>query len=985
MQSAKPVTRPRPAARRIQIEPGRNGTNTSVTTEMIWKRRKNTRARSRSSSRSTSSMSAPLATSDTAPSDGAPSEAAPSGAPKPGRPPPLGGSEDIPFPSSTGASYHQYSAPELPMNELTVLPAPDTLDAASVSGAAVSGVVSARGSREPDRPALPGRYVDLGAVARGAFGEVRRVRDTVLDRVLAMKVLHAELSARPWIRRRFFTEVQITAQLQHPGIVPVYDHGELPDGRLWYAMKEVRGRTLGAILEELFEASSAEGFGATPSGWTFRRVVDVFARIAQTVAYAHRQGVVHRDLKPDNVMVGELGEVMVMDWGLARRVVATAREAEDDVTSEPGDDAAPRDATGGDQRAASAEPPASSAHDSASEAALTRHGDVLGTPAYMPPEQALGARDLHGPASDVYALGAMLFHVLTGRPPYEGGGLEVVRQIVMGPPPSIDEVARRGPKVAADLARAAEHAMQREIADRCSAEDLATDVLAWLDGARRREEALLVVRHAQELEPSIAALRARAAEIAAEAGRLLGERRPFDSIEEKRPAWAKEDESERLGREALLGETEWLQAMHAALRIDPDLPEAHAALADHYREQVTEAEAQQRTGDAARFEVMLRAHDRGRHAAFLRGEGALTLVTDPPGAEVRLERYEERDRRLQPVDLGVIGTTPLRGAAVSRGSYRLRVRAPGTSEVFYPVRIERDAHWDGCAPGESEPFPIALPPAGELGEDECYVPAGFAWIGGDSNATDTLPRRRIWIDGFAIGRFPVTCSEWLAFLNALVLAGREGEALLACPRRQLGAADSGEVRPVLGRDGAGQFVLPPDWHPDMPVMLVDWHAATAYARWIEARTGRPWRLPNELEREKAARGVDERRLPWGNRADATFACVVESHRGEPGRAPVSAYPHDESPFGARGLAGNVRDICANAWKLEGPSTEGGRLILDAAAPEDPSGRTAKGGAWGSPMASAWSAGRFASRPGLCWQGMGVRLARSWPAPRGGGS
>jgi serine/threonine protein kinase len=201
-------------------------------------------------------------------------------------------------------------------------------------------LVRARGGAHA--PALPGRYVDLGAVARGSFGEVRRVRDVVLDRVLAMKVLHAELSARPWIRRRFFTEVQITAQLQHPGIVPVYDHGELPDGRLWYAMKEVRGRTLGAILREIFEASSAEGFGATPSGWTFRRVVDVFARVAQTVAHAHRQGVFHRDLKPENVMIGELGEVMVMDWGLARRVAPAAREAEDDGPDEAAGDASAR-------------------------------------------------------------------------------------------------------------------------------------------------------------------------------------------------------------------------------------------------------------------------------------------------------------------------------------------------------------------------------------------------------------------------------------------------------------------------------------------------------------------------------------------------------------------------------------------------------------------------------------------------------------------
>src|SRR5689334_22830123 len=133
-----------------------------------------------------------------------------------------------------------------------------------------------------------------------------------------MKLLRVDHVDRDDVRRRFLVEAQITAQLQHPGIVSVHDRGELPDGRLWFTMEEVRGRTLRDVLDELH----AEGFGATPSGWTFRRAVDAFARIAQAMAYAHSRGVVHRDLKPENLMVGEFGEVLVMDWGLAGRVGA---------------------------------------------------------------------------------------------------------------------------------------------------------------------------------------------------------------------------------------------------------------------------------------------------------------------------------------------------------------------------------------------------------------------------------------------------------------------------------------------------------------------------------------------------------------------------------------------------------------------------------------------------------------------------------------
>ncbi|WP_267888118.1 serine/threonine-protein kinase, partial [Sorangium cellulosum] len=168
-------------------------------------------------------------------------------------------------------------------------------------------------------PPLPARYRDLGLIAGGSFGEVRRVRDTMLDRVLAMKVLRARFTRAPESRARFLAEAKLTADLQHPGIVAVHDLGEFEDGRLWFTMREVRGRTLGEVLDELHASAGPDGFRETPSGWTFRRLIDAFARLGQAVAYAHSRGVVHRDLKPENVMVGEFGEVLVMDWGLGRR------------------------------------------------------------------------------------------------------------------------------------------------------------------------------------------------------------------------------------------------------------------------------------------------------------------------------------------------------------------------------------------------------------------------------------------------------------------------------------------------------------------------------------------------------------------------------------------------------------------------------------------------------------------------------------------
>lgn len=825
----------------------------------------------------------------------------------------------------------------------------DVLDASLRIGGAIAPVAGAR-------PELPGRYDDLGPIGGGSFGEVRRVRDTLLDRVVAMKLLRIDHSDRDHVRRRFLVEAQITAQLQHPGIVAVHDRGELPDGRLWFTMKEVRGRTLRDVLDELHAAKDAAGFGATASGWTFRRAVDAFARIAQAMAYAHSRGVVHRDLKPENLMVGEFGEVLVMDWGLARRIGAEdAGEVGSVEAAEETEELAASRSSG-----------------------MTRHGEILGTPAFMAPEQARGDTARQGPASDVYALGAVLHYLLTGHPPHRGGSAEVLAALAAGRPVGVGAAAGGGPPLPAELVAVCERALRPEIEDRYeSAEALAAEVVDWLDGVRRREQALAALVQARELEPEIAALRARAAEASARARALLGETRSFDPIEKKRPAWSLEDEAARLGRAAALAETRWMEAVHGALNLDPELPEGHALLADHHRAHLEEAERARREDDAARAEELLRIHDRGRHAAFLRGDGALTLVTEPPGAEVQVERFVIQDRRLVPVPAGVLGTTPLVEVPLQRGSYLLRIRAPGRAEVRYPVLIERAGHWDGRAPGEAEPSSIVLPEEGELGPEDRYVPAGWCWTGGDLATTDSLPRRRVWIDGFVMRCFPVTTADYLAYLNDLVASGHEAAAIEACPRSHQALSPAGD-EPALPRGGDGRYGLPPDreglrWRLDGPVVLVDWHQAMAYVRWLAGRTGRAWRLPSELEREKAARGADGRFLPWGDHNEPTFACVVDASAAEASSESVHGHPFDESPYGVRGLAGNVRDWCINTWRHEGPPLEGGRLLIHAAAADDPEFRVLKGGSWGSPLLPSRAAARFGGRPGIRRPVVGFRV------------
>ena len=236
-----------------------------------------------------------------------------------------------------------------------------------------------------------GRYQILGEIASGGVGVVLQGRDLDLGRDVAVKILRERYAGNRELIGRFVEEAQIGGQLQHPGIVPVYELAVDDGGRPFIAMKLVRGRTLASLLEER-EGSDSER----------RNLLGIFEKVAQTVAYAHARGVVHRDLKPSNVMVGTFGEVQLMDWGFAK-VLARGGAADDAGKGEP---------------EASAETVSTVRSDTEHRQSL--HGSVLGTPAYMPPEQARGLVDSLDERCDVFALGAILCEILTGEPAYSG-------------------------------------------------------------------------------------------------------------------------------------------------------------------------------------------------------------------------------------------------------------------------------------------------------------------------------------------------------------------------------------------------------------------------------------------------------------------------------------------------------------------------------------------------------------------------------------
>jgi serine/threonine-protein kinase len=242
-----------------------------------------------------------------------------------------------------------------------------------------------------------GRYQLIGEIARGGMGSVFKGRDPDLGRELAVKVLLDPHCDQSELISRFVEEAQICGQLQHPGVVPVYDLGTLGDRRPFFAMKLVKGRTLAAILA-----------GRSSPSDDLPRLLSIFEAICQTMAYAHARGVIHRDLKPSNVMVGRFGEVLVMDWGLAKILPKDGPKRE--VVSQPATQTIV--ARVGSQ----------------GETDLTVVGSAMGTPAYMAPEQARGEIDAIDRRTDVFALGSILCEILTGEPAFTGNkSIEILK------------------------------------------------------------------------------------------------------------------------------------------------------------------------------------------------------------------------------------------------------------------------------------------------------------------------------------------------------------------------------------------------------------------------------------------------------------------------------------------------------------------------------------------------------------------------------
>jgi PAS domain S-box-containing protein len=348
--------------------------------------------------------------------------------------------------------------------------------------------VARKVSQAEGAPSIGTRYSCTRLHGTGGMGRVWLARDVSLGREVALKELRPEVASNDRAVTRFVREARLTGQLEHPGIVPVYDLISRADSyEPCYTMRFVRGRTLTSAIAAYHSrrrAGNAEPLELVA-------LLTAFAAVCNTVAYAHSRRVLHRDLKGDNVMLGDFAEVIVLDWGLAKRMDQPDEEAADNSRVR-------REVT--------------------QDAGLTVHGDIIGTPAYMAPEQAEGRQDQIDERTDVYGLGAMLYEILTGQPPFDGATtLEVLKKAIRGNPPPPREL---WPEVPPALEEACLKALAKDPAKRYArADELAQEVQRWQDVQRRRAEDAL--RRQTEILTSILNSMSEGVLVSDEAGNVL--------------------------------------------------------------------------------------------------------------------------------------------------------------------------------------------------------------------------------------------------------------------------------------------------------------------------------------------------------------------------------------------------------------------------------------------------------------------------------
>ncbi|MCC6737661.1 MAG: SUMF1/EgtB/PvdO family nonheme iron enzyme [Planctomycetia bacterium] len=838
------------------------------------------------------------------------------------------------------------------------------------------------------------RFVLGREIARGGLGRVVEAFDTELKRTVAVKLVLDELPAA--VRERFVREAELTARLEHPNIVPVHGLVGGEGAPMQLAMKRVQGRDLASLIGAL-----AAGEREAEQAWSRPRLLAMFQQVCLGVAFAHDRGVIHRDLKPSNVMLGDYGETLIVDWGLAKEKGSVAGEAAGRAEAPKAEDRTFVPVRSG-----------------GAPGVLTLEGDVLGTPAYMPPEQAEGRQHDVDERSDIYSLGAILYEILSLRAPVEGDSLEeVLTRVKTGaivPPSRGVSPARPAAAVPPELDAIVMKALALRREDRYpTARALHDDIQLFLEGVKEREHRARSARERVEAGRRwLARYREMKGAIDSQAARvkhLSAEIRPHRSPEDKRPLWEAETALQAMREERVDAFAKASAEFGQALTVDPGSADALDGTCELFLDRFLEAERRRDREEMQLNRSSLSTYDRdGRYLGRLDAPGRLSLraaafgcgclrPAKEPGWKVEIGEVPDaawRDggpvngERVEDGGVPRIATAgrpwghtpacsraPLPGVEAWIAKYEERDRRL----VLGPERRLGELPLDGVTLPQGSYrctlrprdeayaqvlLPVLIRRSGHWDQDVTFyrrdeIPAGFLPVAGGPFTFGGA-----WAGGqeeqvlgtrdFFLSGFAVTCAEYLVYLNALGAADRLEEARRRQPR---------EADKKWWIEEGGRFRLPPPdadprlpWDPRWPVFSVDWSDALAYAAWRGTRDGVPFRLMHEEEYERALRGADGRVYAFGDVYDGSYAHTSLSLAGGHQPRPVGTFAADESPCGARDLSGCIATWCWNA-----------------ALPPFHGWRATRGGAWSlSPAAARGGLRRVDAPTHLAWY-YGIRL------------
>ncbi|HCE45667.1 MAG TPA: hypothetical protein DET40_19160 [Lentisphaeria bacterium] len=793
-------------------------------------------------------------------------------------------------------------------------------------------------------------YSKVRTIGFGGVGLVISGHDPNLDRDVAIKMLRAENKNRISEVERFIREARATASIEHPNVIPVHEMGIMDGVGVFFSMKKVQGDNFQTVLEG-FKRGKKE----YSEKYTQHQLLEIFINICNGVAYAHSKRIIHRDLKPHNVLIGDFGEVLVMDWGLAKFLDAGV-----------GKDPVPFQHKTGDKPFTG-------------DSSMTIDGTISGTPNYMPPEQAEGKNSELDERSDIYSLGAILYQILTYEPPFSGDDLQKVLEDV-----------RKGSFIP-PVKRFAEYRIPRELEAIClkamafekksryqTVQELVRDVRNYMEGfsvSAYPDSSLVKFRKLCFRHPAVSSTAAAIIMIftvgyatvegvlyfnymqtvsAADKDREIGNSELREAEEKYRELG--QIASKRVVREETKKETELSNEvkshyMAAENRYESAVIRYTSVPPPYARAREVREGLMDIMFRRLKYSVLVGNYERAQKwigfihlwcgenleklspenrstiqtfEGVVRGDGYITVKTSPSGASVTLSKLVDNGNGIlagtEQKDLGV---SPVKEFVIPKGSYVLKLRAPGRPEAIYPVAINH---------GEEQSDEISIPES--IPDGMAYVPAGEFFIGGENSRY--YRSHEIVIPGFYIKKHEATFGEYLEFWKSL----RTAEEKKKHVARVIFESSDRSFQDAWDADG--KLIRP--LKENFPVVGILQESAEAYCAWLGAKTGRRTTLPTAEQWEKAARGVDGRCFPWGDGFNAEYANISENEEARKKFgywAPPGSFPKDVSVYGVFDMGGNVREMTSSKfidggqfYQIKGASSSTTRRFLYCAYASD---------------------------------------------------